>query len=76
MWNICVVTSTRADYGILSGLLKKIDADSELTLKLVVTGMHLMPEFGETYKEIENDGLKIAEKIDIAEKGDTELSVA
>lgn len=76
MWNVCVVTSTRADYGILSGLLKKIDADSELTLKLVVTGMHLMPEFGETYKEIENDGLKIAEKIDIAEKGDTELAVA
>lgn len=76
MWKVCVVTSTRADYGILSGLLKKLDADSAIELKVVVTGMHLMPEFGETYKEIENDGFKIDEKIDISEKGDSAVAAS
>jgi len=76
MWKVCVVTSTRADYGILSGLLKKLDADRDIELKVVVTGMHLLPEFGETYKEIENDGFKIDEKIDISEKGDSAVSVS
>lgn len=76
MWKVCVVTSTRADYGILSGLLKKLDADSAIELKVVVTGMHLLPEFGETYKEIENDGFTIDEKIDIAEKGDSAVSAS
>ena len=71
MWRVCVVTSTRADYGILSGLIKRIDADPETELKLVATGMHLLKEFGETYKEIENDGLTIDEKIDISERGDS-----
>ncbi len=76
MWKVCVVTSTRADYGILSGLLKKLDADRDIELKVVVTGMHLMPEFGETYKEIENDGFKIDEKIDISEKGDSAVAAS
>jgi len=76
MWKICAVTSTRADYGILSGLLKRIDADPEMELRLVATGMHLQEEFGETYKEIENDGLNITEKIDISERGDSDMAVA
>lgn len=76
MWRVCVVTSTRADYGILSGLIKRIDADPETELKLVATGMHLLKEFGETYKEIENDGLTIDEKIDISERGDSDAAVS
>ncbi|MEH1011367.1 hypothetical protein QM027_12655 [Campylobacter concisus] len=55
MRKICVVTSTRAEYGLLYWLLKEISADSELKLQLIVTGMHLSPEFGLTYKEIEKN---------------------
>lgn len=51
MKKICVVTGTRAEYGLLYWLLKEIEADKEL--QLIVTGMHLSPEFGLTYKEIE-----------------------
>ena len=46
MKTICVVTGTRAEYGLLTPLIKKIDADPELILKLVATGTHLSPEFG------------------------------
>lgn len=52
---ICVVTGTRADYGLLYWLMKEIDLDSELKLQIIATGMHLSPEFGLTYKEIEKD---------------------
>lgn len=75
MRRICVVTSTRADYGILSGLIRAISRDSELELQLVVTGMHLLPEFGNTVEEIEKDGFEIAARIDIMEKGDTPLDM-
>lgn len=64
MRKICVVTSTRAEYGLLYWLLKEIEADSELELQLIVTGMHLSPEFGLTYKEIEKE-FKIDKKIEI-----------
>jgi len=60
---ICVVTTTRAEYGILKPLISKIDADDLLTLQLVVTGTHLSEKYGETYKEIEKDGFKIDVKI-------------
>lgn len=62
---ICVVTSTRADYGLLSWLMKGIDKSTSLLLNLVVTGTHLSSEHGDTYKFIEADGFKIAKKIDI-----------
>ena len=55
MKKICVVTGTRAEYGLLYWLLKEIEADKELELQLIVTGMHLSPEFGLTYKEIEKE---------------------
>lgn len=58
MRKICVTTGTRAEYGLLKPLIKKIHDDCELELQLVVTGMHLSPEFGLTYKEIEQDGLR------------------
>lgn len=68
---ICVVTGTRADYGLLYWVMKEINASKELELQLVVTGTHLAPEFGNTYKEIEADGFNINEKIEIILSSDT-----
>ncbi|MDR1475351.1 MAG: UDP-N-acetylglucosamine 2-epimerase [Holosporales bacterium] len=62
MKKICVVTSTRADYGIISNLIKRIDSDPELELQLLVTGSHLSKKFGYTCKEITSP---IAGKVDI-----------
>ena len=74
MRKICVVTSTRAEYGLLYWLLKEIEADSELELQLIVTGMHLTPEFGLTYKEIEKE-FKIDKKIEILSSSHTSLDI-
>lgn len=74
MRKICVVTSTRAEYGLLYWLLKEISADSELKLQLIVTGMHLSPEFGLTYKEIEKE-FKIDKKIEILSSSHTSLDI-
>ena len=60
---ICVVTGTRAEYGLLYWLMKEINDDVALELQLVATGMHLSEEFGNTYKEIEKDGFTIDQKI-------------
>lgn len=73
---ICVFTGTRAEYGILRPLLAAIKRDSDLELQLVVSGMHLSPEFGSTYKEIEKDGFKINEKIDILISSDTPIGIS
>lgn len=62
MRKICIITSTRAEYGIMSRLIDKINADSELDLQLIVTGSHLSDKFGQTYKEITSP---ITKKIDI-----------
>ena len=61
---ICVVTGTRAEYGLLYWLMKEIEADKDLELQLIVTGMHLSPEFGFTYKEIEKE-FRIDKKIEM-----------
>ena len=74
MRKICVVTSTRAEYGLLYWLLKEIEADSELELQLIATGMHLSPEFGLTYKEIEKE-FKINEKIEILGSSHSKLDI-
>lgn len=63
--NICVMTTTRADYGLLYWLMKEIDDDSELELSIVVTGTHLAPEFGMTIKHIESDGFHISRSIEM-----------
>ena len=52
---ICIVTGSRAEYGLLYWLLKEIEASQDFELQLIVTGMHLSAEFGLTYKEIEKD---------------------
>ena len=64
MKKLLYVTGSRAEYGIMRRLLKKLDTDKEISLDIVVTGMHLAKEYGETYKEVEKD-FKIAKKIDI-----------
>lgn len=71
MKKVCVVTGTRAEYGLLKPLIKKIDSDSVMELQLVVTGMHLSPEFGLTYQEIEQDGFEIAERNEMLLSSDT-----
>lgn len=71
MKKICVMTGTRAEYGLLKPLIKKIEDDRELELKIVVTGMHLSPEFGLTYREIEQDGFEIAERNEMLLSSDT-----
>lgn len=76
MRKICVVTGTRAEYGLLKPLLNKIKADDKLQLQLVVTGMHLSPEFGLTYKQIEEDGFTIDEKVEMLLSSDTSVGVA
>lgn len=65
MKKIAVFTGTRAEYGLLYWLLKDIQADSDLSLQLVVSGMHLSPEFGETFQQIEKDGFVIDEQVEI-----------
>ncbi|RED84038.1 UDP-N-acetylglucosamine 2-epimerase [Cohnella phaseoli] len=72
---ICVVTGTRAEYGLLYWLMKEIDQDPELELIVAVTGMHLSPEFGSTYQQIEKDGFSIHEKIEILLSSDTAVSI-
>jgi GDP/UDP-N,N'-diacetylbacillosamine 2-epimerase (hydrolysing) len=73
---ICVVTGTRAEYGILKPLLDEISRDRKLLLQLVVTGTHLSPEFGLTYREIEADGYKIDEKAEIILSSDSCVGIA
>lgn len=71
MKKVCVVTGTRAEYGLLKPVINKISLDKELELCLVVTGMHLSPEFGLTYKEIEQDGYRIKRKVEMLLSSDT-----
>ncbi len=73
---ICIVTGTRAEYGLLFWLLKEVDADPELELQLVVTGAHLSEKFGNTYKVIEEDGFTIDARVDIQAGDDTAIGVA
>lgn len=73
---ICVVTGSRAEYGLLYWLMKEIDDDHDLELQIVATGMHLSPEFGLTYKVIEQDGFKINEKVEMLLSGDTPTAIA
>lgn len=73
---ICVVTGTRAEYGLFYWTLKGIQEDKSLDLQIIVTGMHLSPEFGLTYKQIEKDGFKIDKQIEILLSSDTPVGVS
>lgn len=70
MKNVCVLTATRAEYGLLKNLILRLQEEPEFRVNVVVTGMHLDKAFGETYREIEEDGVSIAAKIPILSKRD------
>jgi len=71
MRKICVITGSRAEYGLLSGLMKAIKEDESFELQVIATNMHLSPEFGLTYKEIERDGFFINKKVEMLLSSDT-----
>ncbi len=73
---ICVVTGTRADYGLLRRVIQGIQDDPVLTLQIIATGMHLSPEFGLTYKSIEQDGFQIDRKVEMLTSSDTPVGIA
>ncbi|MFN0290518.1 UDP-N-acetylglucosamine 2-epimerase [Pedobacter helvus] len=73
---VCIVTGTRAEYGLLYWVIKGVNEDLELDLQLIVTGMHLSPEFGLTYKQIENDGFHVNKKIEVLLSSDTPVGIA
>jgi len=75
MRTICVVTGTRADYGLLQWVMDGIRRDPMLRLQVVATGTHLSAEFGMTYREIEADGFSIDRKLDILTADDTPVGV-
>jgi GDP/UDP-N,N'-diacetylbacillosamine 2-epimerase (hydrolysing) len=76
MRKICIITGTRAEYGLLYWLMKEIDADKDLELKIIATGMHLSPEFGNTYQQIEEDGFFIDKKVDIELSSDSGVGIS
>jgi len=71
MKKICIITGTRAEYGLLRWIMEEIQNDPGFELQIVATGMHLSPEFGFTYKAIEEDGFKITKKIEMLLSSDT-----
>jgi UDP-N-acetylglucosamine 2-epimerase (non-hydrolysing) len=73
---ICVVTATRAEYGLLKCLLDDIKADNDLDLQIIATGTHLSPEFGLTSKQIEGDGFTVNKKIEVLLSSDTPVGVS
>lgn len=73
---ICVITGTRAEYGLLRWVMQDIKDDAALTLQIIATGMHLSPEFGLTYREIEKDGFQIDRKVEMLTSSDTSVGIA
>jgi len=73
---ICVITGTRAEYGLLRWVMQGIKDDRDLMLQIIVTGMHLSPEFGLTYQEIEQDGFQIDRKVEMLTSSDTSVGIA
>ena len=76
MKNITIITSTRAEYGLLRPVIQKVAAAQDLQLQLVVTGAHLCARFGNTVQEIEADGLPIAARLPIFEEENPNEPVA
>jgi len=74
--SFCVITGSRADYGILSFFLKELQKSKFFDLKLIVTCMHLLPKYGNTYKEILKDKIKIYKKIKLPLKGDRIIDIS
>lgn len=73
---IAVFTGTRAEYGLLYWLMKEIESDADLELQLIVSGMHLSPEFGCTLETIEQDGFRVSAKVEMLVSSSTSVGVA
>ncbi len=76
MRKVCIITGTRAEYGLLRWVMQGIKDDPELTLQIIATGMHLSPEFGLTYQAIEQDGFQIDRKVEMLTSSDTSVGIA
>ena len=75
MKKVCVFTGTRAEYGQLEPLMRLLDRDVDIRLQILVSGTHLSPEFGLTYKAIEDDGFKIDEKVEMLSDSDSPAAI-
>ena len=75
MQKLCIFTGTRAEYGLFKPLLKVINDHPKLTLQILATGTHLSKDFGLTVQEIERDGFRVDEKIEILMSSDSTVSV-
>ena len=76
MKKICVVTGTRAEYGLLRWVMEGIKKSNKLRLQVIVTGTHLSSEFGLTYRNIEQDGFKINSKVEMLLSADTSSAIS
>lgn len=75
-YRVCVVTGSRAEYGLLRWVMQFIHDKPDLDLQVIATGMHLSPEFGLTYRSIENDGFRINRKVEMLTSSDSQVGVA
>lgn len=75
MRKIAVITGSRGEYGYIRPILKLIEEDSDLDYELIVTNMHLLPDFGSSYREIEKDNFKISQKIPMTLAGYTNATM-
>jgi len=75
MKKICIVTATRAEYGLLKPLMHKLHESDQFELQIVATGAHLSPEFGLTYRFIESDGFQINDKVEMLLSSDTPAGI-
>ena len=73
---VCVVTGSRADYGLLKGLMREIKSSPNLELQVLVTGMHLSGDFGSTYLEIQEDDFKFSYVVDMLLNSDSPVAIA
>ncbi len=73
---VCVVTGSRAEYGLLRRVMQGIKDDPSFTLQIIATGMHLSPKFGNTYQDIEHDGFTIDRKVEILMDSDSPADIA
>ena len=76
MKRIGIMTGTRAEYGLLKSLMQEINKDNDMELYLIVSGMHLSPEFGMTYQEIEEDGFEINAKVEMLLSSDSPAGIS
>ena len=73
---VCVITGSRAEYGLLRWVMQGIKDEPSLTLQIIATGMHLLPKYGNTYQEIEGDGFAIDRKVEMLTGSDTPVGIA